>query len=74
MATSDEGVSRKVTAQVCEVNKGLMSVHKLVEKGKPSSLQEAWKLHRRRKDRRKNAPARKKRHMVADGMDTDRRS
>ena len=33
MATSDEGISRTVTAQVCEVNKGLMSVHKLVANG-----------------------------------------
>ena len=33
MATSKEGVSRTVTAQVCEVNKGLMSVHKLVAHG-----------------------------------------
>ena len=33
MATSEEGISRTVTAQVCEVNKGLMSVHKLVSKG-----------------------------------------
>ena len=32
-ATSDEGISRDVTAQVCEVTKGLMSVHKLVSKG-----------------------------------------
>ena len=33
IATSEEGVSRNVTAQVCEVNKGLMSVHKLVANG-----------------------------------------
>ena len=33
IATSEEGVSRNITAQVCEVNKGLLSVHKIVQQG-----------------------------------------
>ena len=33
VGVSEEGVSRNITAQVCEVNKGLLSVKKVVENG-----------------------------------------
>ena len=33
VATSEENISSNITAQICEVNKGLLSVHKLVQKG-----------------------------------------
>ena len=33
IATSEEGISRHITAQVCEVNKGLLSVHRIVQAG-----------------------------------------
>ena len=33
VATSGENISNNITAQICEVNKGLLSVHKLVQKG-----------------------------------------
>ena len=31
--TTDEGSERKITAQVCEVNKGLLSIRKVVKAG-----------------------------------------
>ena len=33
VATSEEGVKRQITAQVCEVNKGLLSVRRMVQAG-----------------------------------------
>ena len=33
IAVSDEGISRQITAQVCEVNKGLLSVRRMVDAG-----------------------------------------
>ena len=33
VATSGEGVKRQITAQVCEVNKGLLSVRRMVQAG-----------------------------------------
>ena len=33
IGTSDEGVSRRLTAQVCDVNKALLSVSKMVKAG-----------------------------------------
>ena len=33
VGTTVEGISRKLTAQVCDVNKGLLSVHKVVKAG-----------------------------------------
>ena len=33
IAVSTEGISRRLTAQVCEVNKGLLSVSKVVKAG-----------------------------------------
>ena len=33
IATSEENISNNITAQICEVNKGLLSVNKLVQKG-----------------------------------------
>ena len=33
VGTSNEGVSRRLTAQVCEVNKGLLSVSKIAKGG-----------------------------------------
>ena len=31
VATSEEGIRRQITAQVCEVNKGLLSVRRMVQ-------------------------------------------
>ena len=33
VGTSEEGVNRHITAQVCEVNKGLLSVRRIVQAG-----------------------------------------
>ena len=33
IGTSDEGISRRLTAQVCDVNKALLSVSKMVKAG-----------------------------------------
>ena len=33
MATSEEGIGRKITAQVCDVSRGLMSVSKIAKSG-----------------------------------------
>ena len=33
VGTSEEGASRQITAQVCEVNKGLLSVRRVVQVG-----------------------------------------
>ena len=33
MTTSEEGLCRQITAQVCDVNKGLLSVRRMVQQG-----------------------------------------
>ena len=33
VAVSDEGLSRQITAQACDVNKGLLSVRRMVQQG-----------------------------------------
>ena len=33
VGTTQEGISRRLTAQVCDVNKGLLSVHKVTKAG-----------------------------------------
>ena len=33
MAESNEGICQRITAQVCDVNKGLLSVRRMVELG-----------------------------------------
>ena len=35
VATSEEGIKRHITAQVCEVNKGRLSVRRMVQAGNP---------------------------------------
>ena len=42
---SEEGTVRSITTQVCEVNKGLLSVRKVVEAGNRVSGQENARAH-----------------------------